>query len=82
MLDLKIRILKSVLKFIFKVLYRVEVSGLENYKKAGKRILIVANHLSFLDGLLFCLFFPGKFLIAVNIFTAERWFFKIIKDLH
>ena len=43
--------LASVLRFICKILFRVEVYGLENVPKEDG-LLIIANHESFLDGLL------------------------------
>ncbi len=41
--------LRNLLKKLFTKLYKIEIKGLENYQKAGNRVLIVANHLSFLD---------------------------------
>jgi len=68
--------LKVFLKWLFNILYRVEVKGMENYEKAGKRVLIVANHLSFLDALLIVLYLPEKPMFAVNSYIAERWYVK------
>ena len=68
--------IKLLLKGLFKLLYKVEVKGLENYNKAGKRVLIVANHLSFLDATLIALFLPEKPMFAVNTNIARRWYFK------
>lgn len=68
--------LKLFLKRLLTLFYRVEVRGLDNYDKAGKRVLIVANHLSFLDALLIAIFLPGKPLFAVNTFIANKWWIK------
>lgn len=68
--------LKLFLKGLFKLLYRVEITGAENYKKAGKRVLIIANHLSFLDAALIALFLPEKPMFAVNTNISKRWYFK------
>ena len=68
--------LKYLLKLILKSLYKVEVEGLENYKKAGKRVLIAANHLSFLDGLLIAVFFPEKPMFSVDTYIAKKWWMK------
>lgn len=67
---------KFVLRFLFKLLYRVEVTGLENYKKAGKRALIVANHTSLLDGLLLYLWLPEKPTFAINTQIAKKRLFR------
>ncbi len=68
--------LRTVLKWIITALYNVEVKGLEHYAAAGERVLIIANHQSFLDALLIVLFLPEKPMFAVNSFIAERWYFK------
>lgn len=69
-------LLKSTLKWLLTKLYRIEVKGAENYAKAGPRVLIIANHLSFLDATLIALFLPEKPMFAVNTEIATRWYFK------
>ncbi|MCB1591263.1 MAG: acyl-[ACP]--phospholipid O-acyltransferase [Alphaproteobacteria bacterium] len=64
---------KTLLQGLFKLLYKVEVHGLENYEKAGPRALIVGNHVSLLDPPLLAAFLPGRPMFAVNSFVAE-WF--------
>ena len=68
--------LKHLLKKLFTKLYKIEIKGLENYEKAGNRVLIVANHLSFLDAILLVLFLPEKPMFAVNTFIAGKWWMK------
>ncbi|MDB2550901.1 1-acyl-sn-glycerol-3-phosphate acyltransferase, partial [Rickettsiales bacterium] len=65
-----------LIKLILKKLYKVEIEGLENYKNAGKRVLIIANHLSFLDALLIAVFLPEKPMFAVNTYIANKWWMK------
>jgi acyl-[acyl-carrier-protein]-phospholipid O-acyltransferase/long-chain-fatty-acid--[acyl-carrier-protein] ligase len=67
---------KNLLKKLLTKLYKIEVKGLENYQKAGKRVLIIANHLSFLDALLIAIFLPEKPLFAINSFIAKKWWMK------
>lgn len=62
---------KSVLQALFKIVYKVEVHGLENYAKAGKRAVIVGNHVSLLDPPLLAAFLPGRPMFAVNSFVAN-----------
>lgn len=62
---------KSLLQGLFKLLYRVEIHGLENFEKAGKRAVIVGNHVSLLDPPLLAAFLPGRPMFAVNSFVAE-----------
>lgn len=69
-------IMRNVLKFIFKLCFRVEVKGLENYHNTGKRTVIIANHTSFLDAALIATYLPGRLSFAVNTFIAKNWIFK------
>jgi acyl-[acyl-carrier-protein]-phospholipid O-acyltransferase/long-chain-fatty-acid--[acyl-carrier-protein] ligase len=50
--------LKIFLRWLLVLMYRVELTGLDNYMKAGNRVLIVVNHTSFLDPLLLGVFYP------------------------
>lgn len=68
--------LKFTLKLLLTFIYKVEVTGIENYKKAGDRILIIANHTSFLDPLLLGVFLPDNITFAINSHIAERWWLK------
>lgn len=71
---------KNLLRFTLTKLYKVEIKGLENYQKAGNRVLIVANHLSFLDAILLAVFLPqGKKsgpMFAINTFISRKWWMK------
>ncbi len=58
---------------LFRLLYRVEIKGFENYKAAGRRAVIVANHTSFLDGPLLSAFLPDRATFAINSHIAKRW---------
>ena len=67
--------LASILRFISKILFRVEVRGLENMP-AEDRLLIVANHESFLDGLLLGLFIPKKATFVVHTTVLKNWWYR------
>ena len=69
-------VLRVVVGFIVKTLYRVEISGLDNFKNAGNRVLIVANHTSFLDPLLLWVFLPGDITFAINTHISQRWWLR------
>ncbi len=71
-----IRMLKKFLHWLLTFIYKVEVKGLDNYKKSGDRVLIVANHTSFLDPLLLGVFLPDDITFAINTDIAERWWLK------
>lgn len=69
-------LLKTMLQMLFKVMYKVEVRGMENFEKAGKRAVIVGNHVSLLDPPLLAAFLPGRPMFAVNMFVAQWWWVK------
>jgi len=68
--------LRPVMKWLFSKLFRVEVKGLEHYEEAGKRVLIIANHTSFLDAVLLVLFLPEKCIFAINTYIARLWWIQ------
>ena len=69
-------ILKAALRRLFRVVYRVDVKGLENVTKAGERAVIVANHLSFLDGPMLAAFLPGRPAFAIATSQVNHWWIK------
>lgn len=70
------RFLKFFLRCLLRLLYRVEVSGMEHYRQAGNRVLIVANHISLLDGILLFAWLPDNLRFAINTQAANRPLFK------
>jgi len=68
--------LKKFLHWLLTLLYRVKVVGLENYRAAGTRVLIIANHTSFLDPLLLGVFLPDDITFAINTHISQRWWLK------
>lgn len=69
--------LKTIVRWIVARLYRIEVHGLEHYRSIDGPALIVANHASFLDGILLTLFLPDRLTFAVNTHVAKRWWSRI-----
>ncbi len=74
-------LLKEILRLILKFVYRVEVSGIENYYQAGNRVVIIANHSSFLDAALLAAFLPDKFTFAVDTQISKKWWVKFFLRL-
>lgn len=68
--------LKKFLHWLLTLIYKVEVIGLENYHQAGDRVLIVANHISFLDPLLLGVFLPDDITFAINTHISQRWWLR------
>ncbi len=69
-------LIQSFAQWLFKLLFRVEVKGLEHYKAAGRKTVIVANHTSLLDGPLLSAFMPDRTTFAINTHMANRWWVK------
>ncbi len=67
---------KQIIRFILQLLFRVEIEGLENYHKAGERVMIVANHTSFLDAVLLSVFLPHRLTFAINTQMAKKWWIR------
>lgn len=72
---------RSIAQSILAIIFKVDVKGLENFEKAGKRVLIVANHTSLLDGLLVASFMPEKLIFAINTHIAKKWWVKLFKPV-
>lgn len=77
-------VIKPIAKLLFKIFYRVEVTGLENYqaaKETGKPILIIANHVSLLDGPLLDLYLPGETSFMVDTSHTKKWYERWILSM-
>ena len=69
-------VLKSCLKWVLRVLFRVRVRGLEHCDRLGDRAVYVVNHVSFLDAVLLAAFLPGRPTFAINSHMARRWWVR------
>ncbi|HZF31090.1 MAG TPA: AMP-binding protein, partial [Gammaproteobacteria bacterium] len=65
-----------LLRCALRVLYRVQVTGVENYARAGERVLVIANHTSFLDAVLLAAFMPDRLTFAINTEISKRWWIR------
>ena len=71
---------KRCMLALLRSLYGVKVYGLEHYAQAGDRVLIVANHTSFLDAVLLAAFLPHKLTFAIHTQVARRrWLRPVLK---
>lgn len=69
--------IRIVLRLLFRLLFRVRVTGDATALSSGK-LLVVANHESFLDGLVLGLFLPIWPTFVVHTSIAQQGFFRLI----
>jgi acyl-[acyl-carrier-protein]-phospholipid O-acyltransferase/long-chain-fatty-acid--[acyl-carrier-protein] ligase len=67
---------RALLRWYFDRCHGVQVSGLANYRAAGDRVVIVANHQSYLDACLIAAYLPDSPTFAIHSGQAGKWYFK------
>ncbi|HVY18724.1 MAG TPA: acyl-[ACP]--phospholipid O-acyltransferase [Bauldia sp.] len=68
---------RDLLSIIFRVFYRLEARGLENFTKVGDHHMIVAlNHVSFLDAALALSILDRDPVFAIDQWIARRWWVR------
>ena len=75
------KVLKTIIAFFLKKIYRIRVVGIENYHKAGDRVLIIANHSSFIDPVILASCLPDKLTFAVNTYVAKSWLLRLMSSV-
>uniref|UniRef100_A0A450SAM0 Acyl-[acyl-carrier-protein]-phospholipid O-acyltransferase / long-chain-fatty-acid--[acyl-carrier-protein] ligase n=1 Tax=Candidatus Kentrum sp. FW TaxID=2126338 RepID=A0A450SAM0_9GAMM len=70
------KFIKPLLRIVFMVLYKIQVKGLENVEAAGKRVLVIANHQSLLDGILLGVYLPGDPAFVISPHIAKLWWVR------
>jgi acyl-[acyl-carrier-protein]-phospholipid O-acyltransferase / long-chain-fatty-acid--[acyl-carrier-protein] ligase len=65
-----------ILRWYFRTFHQVQVHGLVNYQATQGRVVIVANHQSYLDGPLIAAFLPDGPTFAIHTAQAAKWYFK------
>jgi acyl-[acyl-carrier-protein]-phospholipid O-acyltransferase / long-chain-fatty-acid--[acyl-carrier-protein] ligase len=68
--------LNDFLSIVFRVFYRLEVTGLENVAKAGDNCIIAMNHVSFLDPPIAMALLPKRPVFAVDVGIAKQWWIR------
>jgi acyl-[acyl-carrier-protein]-phospholipid O-acyltransferase/long-chain-fatty-acid--[acyl-carrier-protein] ligase len=67
---------RHIARGVLRLLYRVHVAGLEHFQQAGGRVLVIANHTSFLDAVLLALFLPDRLTFAIDPRIARLWWVR------
>lgn len=70
------RLLQRLARCLFRGLFQVELRGWEHYPHHELRLLIVANHVSYLDGALLAAFLPDLPVFVINTHMARYWWVK------
>ena len=73
-------IIRFVLRNIFQLLFRIRTSGLDKNIDTSK-LLVIANHESFLDGLLLGLNLPFDPVFVVHTGVTRNFFFRLVLSL-
>ena len=78
-------VLRSILRYLFKLFFKAKVEGIENLNKTDERTIIIANHSSLLDAPLIVSMIDEKVTFAIYTGQAEKvWlkpFLKIIDTI-
>jgi acyl-[acyl-carrier-protein]-phospholipid O-acyltransferase/long-chain-fatty-acid--[acyl-carrier-protein] ligase len=64
------------LSIIFRAIFRLEVTGIENIEKAGHNAIIALNHVSFLDAPLATSLLPKRPVFAIDVGMSTRWWIQ------
>jgi len=73
---ISLKMLQAIFRLIFSLFYQVEVKGMENYRKAGKKAVIIANHLSYIDPILIATYIPENIQFAINLGVSKEWWVR------
>ena len=69
-------VLRLLARIVLRLAYRVELHGVEHLAAAGERVVIVPNHVSYLDGPLIAAFLPGYPMFAIDTAQAAKWWVR------
>ncbi len=69
----------GLLRGLLRLLYHVELKGMEHLHEVGERTLIVVNHTSFLDAILLSVFLPEDIGYAIHSTYYKKWWIRPFK---
>jgi acyl-[acyl-carrier-protein]-phospholipid O-acyltransferase/long-chain-fatty-acid--[acyl-carrier-protein] ligase len=70
---------RCVVWLLCQTIYRVRIEGRENVPQQGGA-LVVANHVSFIDGVLLVLYFPRPLRLVARADPGHRWGFRRVAE--
>ena len=74
-------LIRSIFCSVLNLFFHVEVNGGQNLHKAGSKALIIANHVSLLDGLLIAAYLPRKITFAIDSDWGNKWYVKMFSGM-
>lgn len=80
-MNLPMNLIQALSRGLLRLVFRVQLRGWEHLQANGRPTLIVANHVSFLDGALLWAFLPGRVRFAISTLHARTWWIKPIVRL-
>ena len=69
-------LVKTIVRGLLRLLYRVQIRGLEHMPSPGQGAVVVANHTSYLDGVLIGAFLPGRPTFAIHTAIYNVWWMR------
>ncbi len=70
-------ILRDVMWMLFRIVYRIEVTGADHIDAAGPRAIVALNHVSWLDAALALAILDRPPVFAIDSTVAELWWARI-----
>ena len=76
---------RSLVRILFEAMFSVTVKGQANFRQAGHRVLIIANHTSSIDALLVAAFMPERISVVLPIESQgslTEYVCRLFADVH
>lgn len=73
--------IKAIVRWILKTIYRVEIKGSEHLEQFSERTLVISNHTSFLDAVLLYAYLPIPATFAINTYIARSWIGRLARKV-
>jgi acyl-[acyl-carrier-protein]-phospholipid O-acyltransferase/long-chain-fatty-acid--[acyl-carrier-protein] ligase len=73
-------LVRYLVKVLFRFRYRIAVEGLEYIQPEGKGVLLLGNHVSFLDWAMLQIAYPKQIRFVMDRVYYEKWYLKPFFD--
>jgi acyl-[acyl-carrier-protein]-phospholipid O-acyltransferase/long-chain-fatty-acid--[acyl-carrier-protein] ligase len=69
-------LVRYMVRLVFRFRYRVRVEGLEHIRTEGRGLLLLGNHVSFLDWAMLQIAYPKRIRFVMDRLYYEKWYLK------